>query len=90
MTKLDKELYRQAHAWYSQWNQAELEDDLRTAGNLSPQQTWRQYVDLWEFCMKLSPSLSALQEKQRGSELDQYYANIRRFESWRRARGETT
>jgi hypothetical protein len=90
MVKLDKELYRKAYELHRQWNEAELVDDLRNAGKLLPQEAWRQYVDLWEFCMKLSPSPSELQEKQRASELDHYYANIRKFESWRRARGKTT
>ena len=87
---LDKELYRKAHELYTQWNEAELIDSVRQAEKLSPQKAWRQYVDLWEFCMKLSPAASELQEKQRERELDQYYANLTKFESMRLARGETT
>jgi hypothetical protein len=87
---LDKELYRKAHELYSQWNEVELIDSVRNAGKLSPQQAWRQYVDLWEFCMKLSPAPTELQEKQRGRELEQYYANLKTFESKRRAHGKTT
>jgi hypothetical protein len=90
MMKLDKELYRKAHELYSQWNEVELIDSLRHAEKLSPQQAWRQYVDLWEFCMKLSPAANELQEKQRERELAQYYANLTKFESMRRARGKTT
>lgn len=90
MTKLDKELYRQAHALHNLWNEAELIDSVRHAEKLSPQKAWRQYVDLWKFCMKLSPAFSELQEKQRARELDQYYANLTKFESMRPARGERT
>jgi len=87
---LDKELYRKAYESLRQWNEAELIDRVRNAGRLTPQEAWRQYVALWEFCMKLSPPLTKLQHKQRLAEWDQYYANIRKLEAWRRANGRAT
>ena len=87
---LDKELYRKAYESLRQWNEAELLDRVRNAGQLSPAKAWRQYVDLWEFCVNRSPEPSALQCKQRLAEWDRHYAQIQKLEAWRRARGKTT
>jgi hypothetical protein len=39
---IDKELYRQAYELYRQWNEAELIERARNAGQLSPQKAWQQ------------------------------------------------
>lgn len=87
--KLDKDLYRQAYEQYRQWNEAELADRVRNAGKLSPQEAWRQYVALVEFCWKMCPQQSEWQRKQKLADLDRYYAAVRKLEAWRRARGKT-
>ena len=86
---IDKELYRKVRELYGQWNEAELIDGARNAGKLTPQEGWRQYVALWEFCMKLSPPQSELQQKQRLAELDHYYVQLQKLEAWRRKHGKT-
>jgi len=85
---IDRELYRQAFEYYRQWNDAEHIDRVRNSGNLSPQKLWQQYVDLWEFCMSLAPEPSALQQKLRHQELEDYYAKIQKLEAWRRDRAQ--
>jgi hypothetical protein len=55
--KLDKALYRKAFALHRQYNDAEIVDRAYHAGKLSPQEGWRQYVALWELCMRLAPSI---------------------------------
>lgn len=85
---LDKELYRWAHELYRQWNDAELVDNIAQASNLSPQERWRHYVDLWEFAMRISPPPSELQERQSVTELNDYFLKLQKFEAWRRQRGE--
>jgi hypothetical protein len=87
--KLDKDLYRQAYEQYRQWNEAELAERVRNAGKLSPQEAWRQYVALVEFCWKMCPQQSEWQHKQKLADLDRYYAAVRKLEAWRRARGKT-
>jgi hypothetical protein len=88
--KLDKELYRQAYQQYQRWNEAELVDRARNAGKLTPEAAWRQYLALVEFCWKLCPEPGEWQRKQKLADLERYYANIRKLETWRREHGKTT
>ncbi len=85
---LDKELYRQAQAWYREWNVAETRQRYRQAGKLLPQEAWKQYVGLWEFAMKLSPEPGELHIRLHEAEREAYYARLRRFEAWRREHGK--
>ena len=62
---IDKELYRQALEAYRQWCEDKLIDRARNAEKLSPREGWQQYVDLWEFCMKLCLNQSEWQRKQK-------------------------
>ena len=70
------------YKFYRQWNEAELIDRIRNAGSLSPKEAWEQYVDLWEFCLELSPQPSDLQSKLKFSEWQKYYSRIQRLEEW--------
>ena len=85
---IDKSLYRQAQEWYRQWNAAEREARWEEAGKLSPQEAWKQYVGLWEFTMKLAPEISERQRRRTLVAWDEYYARVRKLESWRRAHGK--
>ena len=88
--EIDKEKYRQARQWYREWDEAKLIDRARNAGKLTPQQGWEQFIGLWEFCQNLAPPPSEQQRKRRLADLEQYYARMYRFETWRKDRGETT
>ncbi len=70
--KIDATLYRQAYEQYRQWNEAELAERLRNAGKLTPEQAWRQYVALVEFCWKMCPQQSEWQRKQKLEILTEY------------------
>ncbi len=85
---LDKTLYRQAYEQYQRWNEAEEMERIRRAGRISPQEAWRQYVELVEFCWKLCPQQSEAQRREKLAALERYYESVRRLEEWRRARGE--
>ena len=85
---LDKELYRKAHELYRQWNEFEFIDHVRNPSRRTPTEAWRHYVDLVEFCWKLSPQQSEWQRDQKLAELDRYYAQLQKLEAWRRARGK--
>ena len=87
--KLDKELYRKAHEALQQWSEAKMLYRLQEDSRLSPQEAWEKYAALWEFCMRIAPPLTELQERLRMAEWDQYYANLEKFEAWRRAHGKT-
>ncbi|MFQ5637929.1 MAG: hypothetical protein ACE5IR_08015 [bacterium] len=81
---IDKELYRQAFEQYRNWNEAELMHRVRNAGKLTPEGGWRQYTDMWKFCIELSPQQSEAQRKLKLRDLDEYYSMIKKFEKWRR------
>lgn len=85
---IDKELYRQAFEHYRQWNEAELVERVRETSKLTPRELWERYAALWEFCVNLAPEPTPLQEKVRHQELEDYYAKIQKFETWRRKRAE--
>jgi hypothetical protein len=85
---MDKELYRKMLETYREWNEFELIDRARNAGKLSPEEAWRQYVDLWEFAMNTAPPQSDLQHKLRVQEWEDYYAKIQQAEAQRRARAK--
>jgi hypothetical protein len=85
---IDKALYRQAQEWYRQWNAAEQKARWDEAGNLSSQEAWKQYVDLWEFAMKLAPDLSEWQHRRTLAAWDEYYARIQKLETWRQTHGK--
>lgn len=85
---LDKELYRKAYEQYREWNEAELVERVRNAGQLSPSEAWQQYVGLIEFCWRLSPEQSAAQRAQKLADLERYYERVKQMEAWRRARGK--
>jgi hypothetical protein len=87
---LDKELYRYVYDLHRQWNEAELRERIRTAGQRPPEEGWRHYVALWEFAMKLASQSSPRLQEQRLAEWEQYYARIQQFEEWRRKVGKTT
>jgi hypothetical protein len=87
---IDKELYRKTYQLYRQWNDAELVERIRNAGSLSPRQGWEQYVDLWEFCIELSPQPSTLQSKRKFFEWLKYYSRIQSLEEWRGRDGKKT
>lgn len=82
---IDRELYRQAYEGYRQWNEAELIERARNANKLTPQQAWRQYAELWEFIVKISPEISAAQRRLRLADLEEYLSKIQKLESWRRS-----
>ena len=83
---IDQELYRKALRYYREWNEAELIDRIRNAGKLKPEKAWKQYVDLWEFCVNMQPDAGAGQRKLKLRDLSEYYARIERFEQRRNKR----
>lgn len=88
--KIDAELYRAAFKHYAEWNKTKMLDRAYLASKLTPQELWRQYAGLWEFCMRLAPEQTELQQKRRAAELELYYQRIQKFEEWRRAHGKRT
>lgn len=87
--QLDKDLYRQAYEAYREWNAAEAAERAATAGQLSPAEAWRQYVDLVEFCWRLAPEPGVHQRREKAAALDRYYTAVRRLEERRRTHGGT-
>lgn len=84
---IDKELYRQARRWYQEWNRAEAIARARNAMNLTPQQRWDQFVDLWEFGWQMRRPTSGWARQEKLETLDRYYKRVQALESWRRTRG---
>ena len=85
---IDKELYRTAYESLRQWSEIEKVERAREAGRLSPEEKWRQFVDLFEFCWRIAPPQSAGERKQKLASLDRYTERVRKLEAWRRAHGK--
>ena len=87
---IDKELYKKTYEQFRQWNEAEFADKVRNAGKVSPDVSWAQYVDLWEFSTSFAPPQSELQQKLRLIDWNKYYDRIRKLEKWRLAHNTST
>jgi hypothetical protein len=85
---IDKDLYQQAQEWYRQSNLAEQKARWEDAGKLSSQEAWKQYVDLWEFAMKLAPDMNEQQQQRKQAAWDEYYTRVQKFETWRQIHGK--
>jgi hypothetical protein len=84
---IDKELYRKAYTEYRQWNKLALAKRIHEASLHTPQERWREYLDLWNFCRKLGVKASPYQRQQKLEALELYYARVQKMETWRRERG---
>lgn len=82
----NKEMVRAWRRMYSLWNQAELMDEAMNRNRLTPLEGWRQYVDLWEFCMKTVSDPDDFDFDLNIAERETYYENVLRMEAWRQAR----
>lgn len=87
---MDKPLYRWAYEQYRYWNEAREKERARGTGHLSPEEAWRRYVELVEFCWKLCPQQSEAQRREKLAALERYDESVRRMEAWRQSRGKTT
>ena len=85
---LDAKLYREAREAYRLWNEAVLRERLHAVNKPSPQETWRQYVALTEFCWKIASPPSEQQRAQKMAALSQYYDRIHKLETWRQRHGK--
>ena len=85
---IDKQLYQKAYLQHQQWNAMEAADRLHTAQSRSPAQTWRQYVELVEFCSRLNSGQSDWQRTQKVATVTQYYTRVQQLEAWRKAHGK--
>ena len=87
---IDKELYRQAYAQMREWSAAKERERIERESQLSPAEAWRQFVGLWQLCMKLAPRDNDWQRREKLEALNRYYARVQKLEAWRRARGHST
>jgi hypothetical protein len=87
---IDRAQYLQVAEHYRRWNEAVILNRARDNGHLSASEAWQRYADVWEFCRRLSPEATALQHRQRLAAWQRYYADLMRFEEWRRRRGGPT
>lgn len=85
--KLDKELYRQAQKWYRQINDAELTERILRSGQMSPQESFKVYTELWSLALELSTSDGEKLRDLRFDEMSIYYDRMKKFEAWRRVHG---
>ena len=89
MTKLDKELYRQAYALHRQSNEAKLDERISMHKELTAAEAFKQYADLVELMWRLCPEPSEWQREEKLESLNRYYDAIQRLETRRRNRGKT-
>ena len=81
---------KEAVACYQVWNDAELQERLRHAGEKTLEQKWREYLDLMEFGMQIKPSPSVHEQRQKVEMLNHYYEQIQLFEARRKERGKSS
>lgn len=84
---MDKELYRQAQEWYRQINDAELTERVLRSGQMSPQESFCVYAELWSLTKELSISGGEKLRELRYLELGKYYERVKKLEKWRAAHG---
>jgi len=87
---LDQALYRQAYEGYRQMNEAEECYRVQHAGQLPPQEAWRQFVALVEFCWKLAPPPTERQQRETMDSLTRYYERLQILEAWRLQYGKAS
>ena len=87
---IDKELYRKAYASLREWSEAKRIERIRDARRLTPEERWRQFVDLVDFGLKIAAPESERLRSQKMAAFDRYYERVRRMEAGRRARGKAS
>ena len=80
-------LYRQVYAALRQQNETELRDRARHPHEISPETSWQQLVQLWNFGCQTGLVSSDKQQTQKVLDLIKYYERIQQFENWRGAHG---
>ena len=90
MNTIDKTAWQATLAQYRAWNDAVWQEKVRNAGQKSPAQKWREFLDLMEFGMQIKPRPSAHEQRQKIAMLNRYYERIQRFETWREQHGNAS
>ena len=86
-TTLDKAAIREALAQYQAWNEADFVHRVRTAGQKTTAEKWREYRELYAFARRMKSELSPLAQVMAAQEWEGYYEQLRRFEARRQSRG---
>ncbi len=90
MNQTDKMAWQQALACYQALNAAELTEQRRNAGKKSPEQKWREYLEIMEFGMEIKPEPSIHEHRQKIDMLNRYYEQIQLFETRRQQHGKSS
>ncbi len=85
--KLDKELYRYMREKYREWNLAEQRDRYLTAHERTPEQSWQEFLSLWEFARRQNYTQSLYQQTDKHAALVRYYERVQKLEDWRSTGG---
>jgi len=83
----DRAMWLRALEHYRAWNEAKFADRVRRAGQRSPAEKWRAYLDLIAFGRRIRPQPSEWEQKRKVEALLTYYARLQRFEERRKQRG---
>ena len=86
----NKALWHEALTHYRAWNEAEFIDRVQRAGERTPAEKWRIFLDLVTFGRRINPQGSEWEQRQTIEEWEAYYAKMRRFEERRRERETAT
>lgn len=87
---IDKQLYRDAYEQYRHWNNIREQEQRQTAMQISPLESWRQYVALVELCWQLAGDSNQWERTQKLEALDRYYDRVKQLEAWRAKRAKAT
>ena len=84
---LDKKTWQQAMRHYQEWNEAKLLEEIRAAGQTTPADKWKQYLQLYALGRSIKAEPSIWEQQQIAEEWEEYYRSIRTFEEWRKRHG---
>ena len=81
---------REAMDLYREWNRDKFREEVISAGSLSPEEKWQQYLELVEFCRALKAEQNPYDKRQAQQDWQNYYTSIQKFEEKRKAHAEGT
>jgi len=87
---LDKKTWQQAMHHYQEWNEAKLLEEISAAGQTTPADKWKQYLQLYALGRSIKAEPSIWEQQQIAEEWEAYYSAIRTLEEWRKRHGRTS
>ncbi len=86
--EIDAELYRNYYRSIKEWKEREGIELLLLKRNQTAQQSWDEYIGLWELAMKFSSDDSGYQHSEHIKYLEDYYSKVQKLQAWMKSNGK--